>query len=126
MLDEEQLIRVGGRLKNPPIPFDRKYPILLPKNHVFTELLFLDTHEDTLHCEPTHLLAAVHRRYWSIGGRNKARSVVHKCLTCFRNKPTFAQQAMADLLAVRVTPSRPFANIGVDFLGPVYIKPCRE
>ncbi|XP_058817033.1 uncharacterized protein LOC131680334 [Topomyia yanbarensis] len=33
---------------------------------------------------------------------------------------------MADLPAVRVTPSRLFANIGVNFLGPVYIKPPRK
>ncbi|XP_058827739.1 uncharacterized protein LOC131687660 [Topomyia yanbarensis] len=104
ILDDEQLIGVGGRLKT---------------------LRFLST-ENILHCGPTHLLAAVHSRYWPIGGRNKARSVVHKCLTGFRNKPTFAQQAMADLPAVRVTPSRPFANIGVDLLGPVYIKPPRK
>ncbi|XP_058449054.1 uncharacterized protein LOC131429015 [Malaya genurostris] len=126
MLDDELLIRVGGRLKNAPISFDSKYPILIPKNHPFTELLFHDSHENTLHSGPSHLLAAVHRRYWPIDGRNKARVVVHRCLTCFRNKPTFAQQTMADLPPVRVTPSRPFVNIGVDFLGPVYIKPPRK
>ncbi|XP_055527336.1 uncharacterized protein LOC129719952 [Wyeomyia smithii] len=126
MLENEQLIRIGGRLKNAPIPFGRKHPIISPKNHPFTDLMFLDKHEETLHTGPTNLLAAIHRRYWPVDGRNKARSVIHKCHTCFRNKPTFAQQVMADLPAVRVTPSRPFTNTGVDFLGPVYIKPPRK
>ncbi|XP_055623062.1 uncharacterized protein LOC129766519 [Toxorhynchites rutilus septentrionalis] len=126
MFEGEKIIRVGGRLKNAPIPFDRKHPILLPKNHRFTDLVFLDAHEATLHAGPSYLLAAVRRRFWPIDGRNKARSTVHQCIVCFRNRPTFAQQAMADLPAVRVTPSRPFANIGVDFMGPVYIKPPRK
>ncbi|XP_055612339.1 uncharacterized protein LOC129758753 [Uranotaenia lowii] len=126
MDQNEQLIRVGGRLKNAPIPFDRKYPFLIPKKHFITDLIFIDAHEETLHAGPSHLLAAVRRRYWPIDGPNKARNTVHQCIVCFRNKPRFAQQVMAHLPAVRVTPSLPFTSTGVDFMGPVYLKPPRK
>ncbi|KAJ8976397.1 hypothetical protein NQ317_003947 [Molorchus minor] len=39
-IDQDELLRVGGRLSNANIPFNQKYPILLPaKNHVVTLLL---------------------------------------------------------------------------------------
>ena len=36
---EENIIRCRGRLKNAPIEYDAKYPIILPKNSEFIELV---------------------------------------------------------------------------------------
>nr|XP_012152397.1 PREDICTED: uncharacterized protein LOC105664067 [Megachile rotundata] len=38
-LDSKGVIRVGGRLANAPIPYDTKYPVILPAKHPFTELV---------------------------------------------------------------------------------------
>lgn len=39
-LDSDGIIRVGGRLKNAHIPFDQKYPIVLPSKHMQARNLF--------------------------------------------------------------------------------------
>jgi hypothetical protein len=48
-LDNFNIIRVGGRLKNANINTDIKYPILLPKNNFVTKLIIKHTHEQQLH-----------------------------------------------------------------------------
>nr|XP_031836982.1 uncharacterized protein LOC116428908 [Nomia melanderi] len=38
-LDENGLIRVGSRLKNVPIPYDQRHPMILPAKHPLTALI---------------------------------------------------------------------------------------
>lgn len=45
-------MRVGGRLKNADIPYDAKYPILLPKNNAVTMLIIRNTHFEAMHGGP--------------------------------------------------------------------------
>ena len=42
--DEQGVYRVSGRLDNAPIPFSTKFPVLLPRNHHFTELVIRKNH----------------------------------------------------------------------------------
>lgn len=123
---DELIIRVGGRLENATIPYNRKHPILLPKKNLLVDLIFRDTHELTMHAGPSHLLAAVRRKFWPIDGRNKARTVVHTCITCFRYRPSIAEQIMGDLPSVRVNQKRVFSNVGIDYCGPFYTKGNRK
>ncbi|XP_055597349.1 uncharacterized protein LOC129747262 [Uranotaenia lowii] len=51
------------------------------------------------------------------------RNVVHQCLRCFKTKPTPIQQFMGELPTERVTASRPFTKTGVDYFGPIYVRP---
>nr|CAI5845759.1 unnamed protein product [Callosobruchus analis] len=60
-LDDEGIIRVGGRLKNTHLPFHSKHPILLSSKHVFTKLIFDHKHKQLLHPGPQLLLASVRR-----------------------------------------------------------------
>lgn len=45
-----ELLRVGGRLRNSDLPYDAKYPILLPKKSRLTILLINYVHR--MHCHP--------------------------------------------------------------------------
>ena len=38
-IDEEGLIRVGGRLENSTLPFEVKHPIVLPRSSQVTDLI---------------------------------------------------------------------------------------
>ena len=38
-LDEQGILRVGGRLKNAPLSEKAQYPIILPKNHHVSKLV---------------------------------------------------------------------------------------
>jgi len=51
-------VRVGGRLKNSEFAIDKKHPIVLNANHLFTNLLFTNKH--------LRLLYAGHNCFYSL------------------------------------------------------------
>ncbi|XP_055622597.1 uncharacterized protein LOC129766156 [Toxorhynchites rutilus septentrionalis] len=122
-ISADNILKVGGRLRHSNEAEDTKHPSVLPARHTLTRLLLKQYHERLLHAGPQLMMSAVRLRYWPLGGRNVAREIVHKCVKCFRSKPTLAQQFMGELPAARVRVSRPFLHSGVDYFGPVYIRP---
>ncbi|XP_035917815.1 uncharacterized protein LOC118515238, partial [Anopheles stephensi] len=96
-LDPKGVLRVGGRLGNANIPESTKHPIVLAASHRLSTLLVENTHHQKMHAGPQFMLATIRQKFWLIGGRNLAKSVYHRCHTCFRNKPTLVKQAVADL-----------------------------
>ncbi|XP_063903768.1 uncharacterized protein LOC135123205 [Zophobas morio] len=124
-MDENKLIRVGGRLKNSALDRDVKHPILLPKNRVVTKLLVRQEHERLLHAGPQATLASIRQRFWIISARSAIRQILHKCHPCFKINPTRPKFKMGDLPAPRVQPARPFLTSGVDYAGPILIKESR-
>ncbi|XP_038106766.1 uncharacterized protein LOC119766348 [Culex quinquefasciatus] len=122
-LADDNLIRVGGRLGLSQETDSTKHPIVLPARHPLTKMLFEDYHERLLHAGPQLMLATVRLKYWPLGGRSVARQILHNCQRCFRTKPIQIQQFMGELPSARVTVARPFSKVGVDYFGPVYIRP---
>jgi len=47
--DDNGLLRCKGRLQNGTIPFNARYPILLPANHCLTARIIDDCHKRVLH-----------------------------------------------------------------------------
>ncbi|XP_058446352.1 uncharacterized protein LOC131427302 [Malaya genurostris] len=76
-----------------------------------------------MHGGPNLLLSTIRQRFWPLRGRELARSIVHRCVTCVRARPRSMEQLMGDLPPVRVNKAFPFENVGVDFAGPVFLKP---
>nr|CAI5853378.1 unnamed protein product [Callosobruchus analis] len=62
-LDEQCLLRVGGRLTNSELPFSRKHPLLLDSSHHLTKLIFVKAHKDLLHAGPQAMIS--HK--WRLG-----------------------------------------------------------
>ncbi|XP_058816019.1 uncharacterized protein LOC131679327 [Topomyia yanbarensis] len=122
-VSQDQLIRLGGRLKHSMESENTKHPAVLPTRHIFTRLLLRYYHERLLHAGPQLLLGVVRLRFWPLGGRSVVRHIIHQCHICFRSKPSTVQQFMGDLPASRVTVSRPFSRTGVDYFGPLYVRP---
>ncbi|XP_044315306.1 uncharacterized protein LOC123037686 [Drosophila rhopaloa] len=122
-LDKFGLMRVDGRLKNSPLDFDSRHPIILPRSHPVTLAIIVDFHERNLHTEPRALLAMIRSQYWPIGGRKTVTKALHKCIRCFRSKPRLLEHIMADLPEQRVNGCQVFGVTGVDFCGPFHYKP---
>lgn len=118
-MDEGGLLRVGGKIQNSQLSFEKKHPIILPSDSRFTRLLFEREHRRLLHAGPQALLYSIRETYWPLRGKTIARRVAHDCVTCFRNNPKPSSQIMGQLPADRVTPTRPFFVTGVDFAGPI-------
>ncbi|XP_045777595.1 uncharacterized protein LOC123875672 [Maniola jurtina] len=121
-IDENDLIRVGGRLYNASeFNYNKKHPILLSAKHPFTYLLFRYEHLRQLHAAPQLLLFTIRESWWPIGGRNLAKKVVHECIICTRLSGKTLTPIMGNLPAERLAPSFPFAVSGVDYFGPVFV-----
>ncbi|XP_033305879.1 uncharacterized protein LOC117208697 [Bombus bifarius] len=124
-LDEDGLLRVGGRLTNSAIPFSQKHPIILPKSPV-TELIIEQEHRNNHHTGTQATLYAVRLRYWPIDGRSQVWRTLRRCVRCCRANPPPVEYLMGDLPEARITESRPFTNVGIDYCGPFYIKERRD
>lgn len=62
-MDNQQILRVGGRLKYSPISYSQKHPILLPRIHHVTNLILRHEHLRQWHAGLQATLNAVRQRY---------------------------------------------------------------
>lgn len=120
-MDNEGLLRVGGRLQKAAHEFDKKHPIILPK-HKLTQLILRNEHVRLQHCGPTLLLCSVRERFWPINGKNLAKHIIRKCVLCFKANPVAEKYFMGNLPEFRVNQYLPFFNTGLDYAGPLLIK----
>lgn len=125
-VDPEGILRVGGRLRLSEQPYLTKHPILLPSSHPFTRLVAHHYHLKLLHGGGRVTLAAIRQEYWPIQGRRLVNGIVRNCFRCARASPVPAKQQTGQLPQERITPSRPFSITGIDYAGPVYIKPIHK
>ncbi|XP_062540881.1 uncharacterized protein LOC134208939 [Armigeres subalbatus] len=125
-IDPEGILRVGGRLNLSQLPYQSKHPALLPKDHPFTRLIGEHYHRKLLHGGGRLLLSSIREEYWPLNGRRLVHSIVRNCFRCIRHRPQPAHQQIGQLPAARVIPSRPFSNTGVDYAGPLYMKPIHK
>lgn len=124
-LDEEGILRVGGRLRHADRSFDFKHPIMLPSKHPLTFLIIKHYHEKYFHAAPRTLQTILQRTVWIIGARNNIRHQLSKCIKCYRCNPRFTYPLMGDLPHHRVTQSKPFEKTGVDYGGPFLVTPFK-
>ncbi|XP_075210165.1 uncharacterized protein LOC142317485 [Lycorma delicatula] len=76
-----------------------------------------------LHAGPRLVHYQLRENYWIINGKNVIRSILHKCLLCFRFKAKQSQQLMGQLPSHRTQVTyKPFMNSGIDYAGPLTIR----
>ncbi|GBN43942.1 hypothetical protein AVEN_268195-1 [Araneus ventricosus] len=114
-LDEDNILRVGGRSQKTRLTQDEKHPKLLPAKHRLTKIIMEFFHKRYLHLGPQTLLHLVRQEFCPVGGRNLARKIVNECIVCFKNKPVSCNHLLGNLPAERVSPSPKFSNCGIDF-----------
>ena len=125
-VDEDGILRVGGRIEHGPFSRDRKHPMILPDSRL-CEMIISDLHICLAHSSPERTLADYQVRYWSLGVRRIVRRVVSSCPACIKNRAKPSTPVMAALPAVRLQTSQPpFCGTGVDFFGPLYVNVKRS
>ena len=126
-IDEEGLLRVGGRLKHAPISYSSRHQLILPAQHHLTTLLICHKHEQYAHAGSEFTLAEIRQSYWIVKGRSVVRKVIHECMHCKKERAKPAIPIMADLPEFRVAVGEPpFSHVGVDFFGPMQVKRGRS
>ncbi|XP_064470081.1 uncharacterized protein LOC135384827 [Ornithodoros turicata] len=120
--DDNNIIRLKGRLQYGEFSEPLKYPIIIPADHHFTALLVSSTHVRLLHAGVQETLADLRERYWVIRGRQVVRKVLHRCLVCRRERARACSEPTAPLPRDRVLPSPPFETVGTDYAGPLHFR----
>nr|CAH7737235.1 unnamed protein product [Callosobruchus chinensis] len=121
-LDENNVLRVGGRLENSMYSYDKKHPIILSSKHHLSKLIFEREHLKFYHIGPQALLASTREKFWVIGGKSLAKYVIKKCITCFRHNAKILNPIMGNLPKARFDGQYPFEITGIDYGGPLLIK----
>ncbi|XP_056006721.1 uncharacterized protein LOC130050536 [Ostrea edulis] len=118
-LDEDGILRVGGRLKASALSMSEKHPILSPGKHHVASILVKHFHERVQH-QGRHFTEGAVRKvgFWITGGKRLISSLIFHCVTCRRLRAKFSEQKMAYLPCDRLSPSPPFTYVGVDVFGP--------
>ncbi|XP_063910744.1 uncharacterized protein LOC135127960 [Zophobas morio] len=124
-VDEKGILRVGGRLRHSTLPSASKFPALLPSKHHLTDLLIRQIHEDNFHCGINTTMYLSRQIVWILSPRRTVRRVLSSCVRCFKAHPLSAQPKMGDLPAMRVSESKPFSCVGVDYGGPFSVSVAR-
>ena len=121
-IDQEQLLRVGGRLSNSALTLSQQHPLIVNSKDTLIHLLFTHMHECLGHCGPSLLLAATGWRYHVVGARRLSRSVCSQCKVCRKAAPRPQPQLLGQLPKERVTTTPAFHTTGLDFSGPFTLK----
>ncbi|XP_045493460.1 uncharacterized protein LOC123692730 [Colias croceus] len=122
IVDEDGILRVGGRLQQAILSDERKHPIILPRKSQFTTLIIADAHERTFHGGPQLMQNYLQSKYWIIGAKDLIRLCVRKCVRCVRYTARIRHQLMGQIPVERSTACRRFLRSGVDYAGPINIR----
>ncbi|XP_015765556.1 PREDICTED: uncharacterized protein LOC107344425 [Acropora digitifera] len=120
VLDEDKL---DGRLRYAEcLPYDTRFPIILPRGQWVTTLIVKHYHEKGYHASGTNqTIADLSSRFWIIEAREEIRAWEKNCTECRKRKAKPASQVMAPLPRIRAKePLRAFSKIAVDFAGPFF------
>ncbi len=124
-LDQDGLVRAGSRLQRAEhLPYDSRFPIIIPKDHPFTELLIEATHKRLLHAGSQHTTAELQQQFKIVRGNNLVRKVVRSCIICRRKRAKPTEQMMAPLPDFRFPQHRtdPYASTALDAAGPFFVR----
>ncbi|XP_043468113.1 uncharacterized protein LOC122502234 [Leptopilina heterotoma] len=79
------ILRVGRRLSNAPLEFERRHPAIL-KKHSVVEKIVRHYHEKCLHGSTQLTLNLVRQSFWILRSKQVIKSVIYKCVICVRLK----------------------------------------
>ena len=121
-LDDNGLLRVGGRQRNATFSYNSRHPIILHSKHPLAKLLIRSEHLRIVHGGPLLVSASLSCNFHLVSGHRAICSVTRSCVTCRRRSAKPKPQMMGQLPVERITPDIVFSNVGVEYAGPVYLK----
>uniref|UniRef100_A0A8D8QQL5 Integrase catalytic domain-containing protein n=1 Tax=Cacopsylla melanoneura TaxID=428564 RepID=A0A8D8QQL5_9HEMI len=121
-IDKSGLLRCNAKLQNADIPYDQRFPILLPRDSPFTYNTIKKIHEEQYHVGVTHTLSLLRKKYWVPAGRSQVSKVIRKCEACIKyGGGPYKMPDMPPLPKERVNTCPPFTYTGLDYLGPLTV-----
>ena len=121
--DEDKLLRCKGRIGNAPLPFETRFPVILPREGHFTDLVLAQCHKDVRHNGVKETLTELRSRFWIVRGRHKVKQFIAKCVRCKRIQGIrYDVPPEPPLPDFRTDMGHAFSKIGIDYAGPIFVK----
>ena len=120
-VDNDGILRCDGRLGYAKfLPYDVRFPIILPRGCWVTKLIVKHYHEIGRHITGTnHTLGNLSTKFWIVADREEIREWENECNECKKRRAKAARQVMAPLPRTRLRLHlKSFTGISVDFGGP--------
>ena len=125
-VDDEGILRCSGRIQYSSLPYDSKFPMLLPNGHYFTKLIIANSHEQVWHNKVRETLTQLRSRFWVIKGRKAVKEIVSKCFFMQKNEGKYYSTPAAPPLPSYRVADFGFTSVGIDHAGPVFVKNIYE
>lgn len=123
---EDNIIRVGGRVRKSEFSYDIKHPVLLPFKHKVSFLIVKHVHE-TGHYGVATTAAKVRKNYWILRVHDIAKLVKKQCVCCKKFNVITENQFMSDMPDLRLKPfTPPFLYTSTDYFGPYTVRILRN
>ena len=84
--DDTKLLRCGGEFKNADIRYESKHPVILLKNHRFTDLVIAFYHCIVKHNGARDTLNTLRSEYWIPQGRSYVNKILRQCIVCKKHE----------------------------------------
>ena len=125
-IDEDGILRVGGRLHHANQSFDEKHPAILPKGSHLAKMA-IDHNHESVHHQGRQITHGKFRKagIWIVGASRMISKRLNQCVVCRRFRGNFVSQHMADVPKDRLETPAPFTNVGFDVFGPWSVQRLR-
>ena len=108
-MDNDGLIRVGGRLRNSDLTLQEKHPLIIPKKYHIAYLLIQHFHQEVKHQGRLLTEGAIRLGgYWIVGAKRTISQCIRNCVRCLKLRGNQHCPKMGDLPVERLDPAPPF------------------
>ncbi|XP_028298181.1 uncharacterized protein LOC114460481 isoform X2 [Gouania willdenowi] len=126
-VDEQGVLRVGGRLTRSSLHPYVKHPAIIPKSSHVSSLLIKHFHEKVRHQGRGITVNELRSNgLWITGCSSAVASHIYKCTSCRKYRRNTQDQRMSDLPEDRMETTPPFSYCGIDCFGPFFVKEGRK
>lgn len=123
VLAKDGFLRVNSRIRRATvIPDSAKSPIILPKNHIVTNLIVDYYHNKNHHHNKQTIINEIRQQYWIPSIKSTVDKAKSRCQECKNRSAIPAPPLMGELPYDRLAAYvRPFSYCGVDYFGPLEV-----
>lgn len=115
-LDNLGILSVGGHLQNSELPYHKSNQSLFTSHH------WKLTSSPYAYQSAVKIILSLREKHWIPGIWCLTRTVLHKCVTCFKLNFVTHSQLMGNFPSYRLHPAHAFINRRIDYACPMYIK----
>jgi hypothetical protein len=75
-IDQDEILKVGGRLLRANLPHNAKHQVILPKDSHISRLILDQIHSDVGHSGRNYMLSRLRETYWIVNANSAIRKLI--------------------------------------------------